>query len=92
MSSGIHLGRGDRHNQSISPIGSVLSVFLFAQKKIRDRNCGTFREQNCGDKRQQSIQASHWRVIDATGKYLIPGLWDMHVLRTEFESTYPRIS
>ena len=29
------------------------------------------------------------RVIDATGKYLIPGLWDMHVHRTEFESTYP---
>ena len=29
------------------------------------------------------------RVVDCTGKYLIPGLWDVHVHRTEYESTYP---
>ena len=29
------------------------------------------------------------KVVDGTGKYLIPGLWDMHVHRTEYESTYP---
>ena len=28
-------------------------------------------------------------VVDAAGKYLIPGLWDMHVHGTEYESTYP---
>jgi len=28
-------------------------------------------------------------VVDGTGKYLIPGLWDMHVHRTEYESNYP---
>jgi hypothetical protein len=29
------------------------------------------------------------KVVDATRKYLIPGLWDMHVHRTEYGSTYP---
>jgi imidazolonepropionase-like amidohydrolase len=29
------------------------------------------------------------RSVDGRGKYLIPGLWDMHVHRTEYESTYP---
>jgi len=29
------------------------------------------------------------RAVDGRGKYLIPGLWDMHVHRTEYESTYP---
>lgn len=29
------------------------------------------------------------RVIDATGKYLIPGLWDMHVHITETERSLP---
>ena len=29
------------------------------------------------------------KVVDRTGKYLIPGLWDMHVHRAEYESTYP---
>ena len=29
------------------------------------------------------------RIVDGQGRYLIPGLWDMHVHRTESESTYP---
>lgn len=29
------------------------------------------------------------RVIDASGKFLIPGLWDMHVHFTETERTFP---
>ena len=29
------------------------------------------------------------RLVDGRGKYLIPGMWDMHVHRTEYESTYP---
>jgi len=29
------------------------------------------------------------KSVDGTGKYLIPGLWDMHVHVTRFESTYP---
>jgi amidohydrolase family protein len=29
------------------------------------------------------------QVVDATGKYLIPGLWDMHVHFTEIEHTFP---
>jgi hypothetical protein len=29
------------------------------------------------------------KVVDGTGKYLIPGLWDMHVHRTSVDSTYP---
>lgn len=29
------------------------------------------------------------RIVDGRGKFLIPGLWDMHVHRTEYESTYP---
>lgn len=29
------------------------------------------------------------RVIDATGQFLIPGLWDMHVHFTETERTFP---
>src|SRR5579859_1300490 len=32
---------------------------------------------------------SNARIVDGRGKYLIPGLWDMHVHRTEYESTYP---
>ena len=35
---------------------------------------------------EQSVDA---KVIDGRGKFLIPGLWDMHVHRTEYESTYP---
>lgn len=29
------------------------------------------------------------RIVDGTAKYLIPGLWDMHVHTWDFESTYP---
>lgn len=29
------------------------------------------------------------QIVDGSGKYLIPGLWDMHVHRTEYESVYP---
>jgi Amidohydrolase family len=29
------------------------------------------------------------RVIDGSGKYLIPGLWDMHVHGTQYDSTLP---
>jgi hypothetical protein len=29
------------------------------------------------------------RIVVGQGKYLIPGLWDVHVHRTEYESTYP---
>ena len=29
------------------------------------------------------------KVVDGTGKYLIPGLWDMHVHTWDYESTYP---
>lgn len=29
------------------------------------------------------------KVVDATGKYLIPGLWDMHVHTWDDQSTYP---
>ena len=29
------------------------------------------------------------RIVDGRGKYLIPGLWDMHVHTWDYESTYP---
>jgi hypothetical protein len=29
------------------------------------------------------------KIVDGTGKYLIPGLWDMHVHTWDYESTYP---
>ena len=29
------------------------------------------------------------KIVDGTGKYLIPGLWDMHVHTWFYESTYP---
>ena len=29
------------------------------------------------------------KVIDGTGKYLMPGLWDMHVHGTQYDSTLP---
>jgi hypothetical protein len=29
------------------------------------------------------------KVVDGKGKYLIPGLWDMHVHTWDYESTYP---
>src|SRR6516225_3269811 len=29
------------------------------------------------------------KVVDGKGKYLIPGLWDMHVHVWDYESTYP---
>jgi hypothetical protein len=28
-------------------------------------------------------------IVDGTGKYLIPGLWDMHVHGTRFDATFP---
>lgn len=38
----------------------------------------------------KNIEApANGRIVDGRGKYLIPGLWDMHVHRTENESTYP---
>ena len=33
--------------------------------------------------------AASTKVVDGTGKYLIPGLWDMHVHTWDYESTYP---
>lgn len=39
------------------------------------------------DSREVKPQAGA-KVVDGRGKYLIPGLWDMHVHRTEYESTY----
>jgi Amidohydrolase family len=48
----------------------------------------------CGDKiadigksKNLAMPASA-RIVDGQGKYLIPGFWDMHVHRTEYESTY----
>src|SRR5262249_40554301 len=32
---------------------------------------------------------SEARVVNGTGKYLIPGLWDMHAHATDYVSTYP---
>ncbi len=29
------------------------------------------------------------KIVDGKGKYLIPGLWDMHVHTWDYESTYP---
>jgi len=29
------------------------------------------------------------KIVDGTGKYLIPGLWDMHVHGTRFDATFP---
>lgn len=29
------------------------------------------------------------RIVDGRGRYLIPGLWDMHVHGTKFDSTLP---
>jgi hypothetical protein len=29
------------------------------------------------------------RIVDGTGRFLIPGLWDMHVHTWNYESTYP---
>lgn len=29
------------------------------------------------------------KVVDGTGKYLIPGLWDMHVHSWDFDATFP---
>ena len=29
------------------------------------------------------------KVVNGTGKYLIPGLWDMHAHATDYVSTYP---
>jgi len=29
------------------------------------------------------------KVVDGTGKYLIPGLWDMHVHTWDYDSTFP---
>src|ERR1044071_8771297 len=29
------------------------------------------------------------RIVNGKGKYLIPGLWDMHVHTWDYESTYP---
>ena len=37
---------------------------------------------------KQLTPAEGAMVVDGTGKYLIPGLWDMHVHRTEYVSSY----
>jgi hypothetical protein len=36
-----------------------------------------------------SAQAVSCRVIDGTGKYLIPGLWDMHAHGSQFDAVLP---
>ncbi|HLK32737.1 MAG TPA: amidohydrolase family protein [Terriglobales bacterium] len=41
-----------------------------------------------GKSKDVAVPASA-RIVDGRGKFLIPGLWDMHVHRTEYESTYP---
>jgi len=32
------------------------------------------------------------RIVDGRGRYLIPGLWDMHVHGTRFDRTLPLLS
>ena len=40
------------------------------------------------DSRSTTMPA-HAKILDGRGKYLIPGLWDMHVHGTNYESTLP---
>lgn len=59
-------------------------------KELQDRTVIISRDRiaEVKDSRELKPQAGA-KVVDGTGKYLIPGLWDMHVHRTEYESTYP---
>lgn len=41
------------------------------------------------DKSKDVAVPANARIVDGRGKYLIPGLWDMHVHTWDYESTYP---
>ena len=41
------------------------------------------------EKSKKRVAPANARIVDGRGKYLIPGLWDMHVHRVEYESIYP---
>ena len=38
---------------------------------------------------EKVVASASARIVDGTGKYVIPGLWDMHVHGTRFDSTLP---
>ena len=37
----------------------------------------------------KTTEPANAKILDGRGKYLIPGLWDMHVHTWDYESTYP---
>ena len=46
------------------------------------------RISEVGDSKRVKVPPAA-KVLDGTGKYLIPGLWDMHVHTWDYESTFP---
>jgi amidohydrolase family protein len=59
-------------------------------KEAQDRTVVISGERisDVGDSKRLRAPAGA-KVVDSTGKYLIPGLWDMHVHGTSFDATLP---
>ena len=59
-------------------------------KEARDRTVIVSGDKisNITDSRSTTTPANA-KIVDGRGKYLIPGLWDMHVHGTNYESTLP---
>jgi amidohydrolase family protein len=59
-------------------------------KEVQDRTVVISGERISEVKDSKAVKSpAGAKVVDGKGKYLIPGLWDMHVHRTEYESMYP---
>jgi len=56
--------------------------------ELRDRTVVVSGGKITNIKDSKQISPGHGKLVNGTGKYLIPGLWDMHVHTWDAESTY----
>ena len=61
-----------------------------AGKEMQDRTVTILGDRISEEKDSKGIKPpAGAKVVDGTGKYLIPGLWDMHVHSWDFDATFP---
>ena len=83
--------QGDSVAQGSGPIyiTHVTVIDTETGRELRDQTVVISGDRISGVKSSQKVKPlAGSKVVDASGKFLIPGLWDMHVHRAEYESTY----
>jgi hypothetical protein len=71
-------------------ISHVTVIDTGTGKEVRDRAVVISKDRISAVKASNEVHTSACgKTIDGTGKYLIPGLWDMHAHMTSVDSTLP---